>query len=128
MAWAVKDYDDASGRERAFWNLSTDIKMYGDASKLVAFRLMPLEPRFLKPIEAQWDFKVVDMDRRLVAFRDLSHGEITSWQWQFGDGTTSNERHPVHTYRRGGEYIVKLEVTGPAGASRRIKVWDVVLK
>ena len=48
---------------------------------------MPLEPQFRKPIQAKWSFKVLDMNRRLVAFQDESEGTITSWRWDFGDGT-----------------------------------------
>jgi hypothetical protein len=131
MAWAVKDYDDPNtptSEPRAFWNLSPSVYMYGDASRLVTFRLMPLEERFHKPVEAQFSLKVVDLERRVVAFQDLSYGNISSWQWDFGDGASSAEQHPIHTYLKGGEYIVTLTVHGPAGQSRRAKVWDVVLK
>ncbi|HRW84895.1 MAG TPA: PKD domain-containing protein, partial [Bacteroidales bacterium] len=70
----------------------------------------------------------IDMDRRLVAFKDESVGEISSWKWEFGDGTTSDEQHPVHTYQRSGRYIVTLNIEGPEGKSRRAKVWDVAIK
>ena len=33
-----------------------------------------------------------------VQFTNLSKGEITSYYWDFGDGATSTERDPVHTY------------------------------
>jgi hypothetical protein len=131
MAWAAKDYDHTdtdTGAPDAFWNLSPSIYMYGDASRLVTFKLMPLEPQFHKPVESQFSLKIVDQDRRLVAFKDLSYGKITSWKWEFGDGTTSSEQHPVHAYEKGGEYVVTLTVEGPEGKSRRAKVWDVVLK
>jgi PKD repeat protein len=69
------------------------------------------------------------MSRRLVAFQDQSEGEITSWKWDFGDGTTSTERHPVHQYQKAGEkYVVILDVEGPAGKSRHSKVWDVQVR
>ena len=130
LCWAVIDYDDVnSGDENnGFWNLSRKHTMYGNASELVAFRLMPLEPRFRKTIEAQWSFQVVDMPRRLVAFRDLSVGRITSWRWDFGDGETSTDQHPIHTYKGSGQYVVVLWIEGPDGKSRRAKVWDVTLK
>ena len=102
--------------------------MYGDASQLCAFRLMPLEPSLRKPIEAQWSWSVLDMDRHLVAFKDLSTGRITSWKWDFGDGTTSTEPNPVHHYDRTDNVVVILEVTGPDGTSRRSKVGDVQLR
>lgn len=78
--------------------------------------------------EAQWTFTVVDMDRRLVAFKDLSVGKVASWKWDFGDGATSTEQHPLHAYEKPGNYVVVLDIEGPVGSSRRSKVWDVQLK
>ncbi|HEX9934432.1 MAG TPA: PKD domain-containing protein, partial [bacterium] len=129
LSWAVIDYDDAnSAGNNGFWNLSRKHTMYGDASELVAFRLMPLEPSYRKPIEAYWSFKIMDMDRRLVAFKDMSVGEVKSWKWEFGDGAVSTEQHPMHVYARAGSYTVVLYVEGPGGRSRRAKVWEVNLK
>jgi len=129
LCFSVIDYDDVNSRgNNGFWNLSRNHKMYGNASHLCAFQLMPLEKQFRKPIEAQWSFKVVDMDRRLVAFQDLSCGKITSWRWDFGDGTTSTEQHPIHQYQGPGNFVVVLNVEGPDGKSRRSKVWDVTVK
>jgi hypothetical protein len=129
LCWAVIDYDDVNAKVNSgFWNLSRRHTMYGNASQLCAFKLMPLEPQFRKSIEAQWSFKVVDMDRRLVAFKDQSTGNITSWKWDFGDGETSPDQNPIHQYQRAGNLVVVLDVEGPAGKSRRSKVWDVQLK
>ena len=129
LAWAVIDYDDEKAPGSAgFWNLSPKHTMYGHASELCAFRLMPLEPALRPTLAAQWTWSIVDMDRRLVAFRDTSIGAITAWQWDFGDGATSVEQHPQHAYAQPGNYVVVLDVTGPAGAARRAKVWDVQLR
>jgi hypothetical protein len=129
LGMAVIDYDDAKKRDRSFWNLSRHHTMYGQASELCAFKLMPVEPSLLKPIEARWTWKVVDMDRRLVAFKDLSVGKITAWKWDFGDGETSTEQNPEHAYKSArGNTVVVLDVEGPAGTSRRSKVWDIQLK
>ncbi len=68
------------------------------------------------------------MNRRLVAFEDLSEGTINSWKWDFGDGTTSTEQHPIHTYKKAGEYVVVLYIEGPAGKSRLSKIWDVAVR
>lgn len=129
LAWAVLDYDDVdSGRKDGFWNLSRHHTMYGQASELAVFRLMPLEPELRPELAADWSFDVLDMDRRLVAFQDESAGEITSWRWDFGDGTTSTEQHPVHRYEEAGRYVVVLHVEGPAGTARHAKVWDVAVR
>jgi len=102
--------------------------MYGNSTFLREFRLMPLEPQFRKPIDANWDFKVIDMNRRLVAFQDQSEGQITTWHWDFGDGATSTEQNPIHQYQKAGEYVVVLNIEGPAGKSRFSKIWDVTLR
>jgi hypothetical protein len=129
LSWAVLDYDDVNSEKHHFWNLSHKHTFFGNSSELVAFRLMPLEPQFRKPIDAQWSFKIVDMDRRIVAFKDLSDGDITSWKWDFGDGSTSTEQNPTHQYNakpgKEGIYTVILYVSGPAGTSRMSKVWEV---
>jgi PKD repeat protein len=129
LSFVIIDYDDEAKRENnGFWTLSHVRTAYGQASQLCAFKLMPLEPALQKPIEAQWSFKVVDLDRRLVAFKDLSVGQVTKWKWDFGDGNFSPEQHPNHTYAKPGNYVVVLDIEGPAGSSRRSKVWDVQLK
>jgi len=128
MSWAVLDYDDEQADTYAgFWNLSHKTTMYGDASDLVAFRLMPIEKKLRKPIEADWDFKVLSPKDRVVSFHDRSNGKITKWRWEFGDGTSSNERQPTHRYDKPGEFIVTLYVEGPDGKARRAKIWDVTL-
>ncbi len=129
LSWAVIDYDDVNSNKRHFWNLSHKQTFFGNASELVGFRLMPLEPQFRKELEARWSFKVIDMDRKLVAFKDDSEGEVTSRKWDFGDGTSSTEQNPIHQYKttpgREGTYTVILEVSGPKGTSSMSKVWDV---
>jgi len=46
---------------------------------------------------------------RTVDFTDSSNGAI-SWFWDFGDGNTSIQRHPTHTYAADGTYEVNLFV------------------
>ncbi len=128
MSWSVLDYDDVKNPElRGFWNLSHKTTMYGNASDLVAFRLMPLEPALRRAIDAKWSFQVLDLERRLVAFQDRSSGQVRSWRWDFGDGTGSADQHPLHTYKAAGKYVVTLYVEGPAGKAKWTKVRDVVV-
>ncbi len=47
-----------------------------------------------------------------VQFSDLSNGAL-SWQWDFGDGTTSTVANPSHTYSVNGNYDVTLICTFP---------------
>jgi hypothetical protein len=40
-----------------------------------------------------------------------STSEVTQWHWDFGDGQTSTESSPEHTFAQAGTYPVKLIVT-----------------
>ncbi|WFN35224.1 right-handed parallel beta-helix repeat-containing protein [Methanogenium sp. S4BF] len=51
-----------------------------------------------------------------VAFTDRSTGGPEEWFWDFGDGTTSTEQHPVHTYATTGTCTVCLTVTNADGS------------
>ncbi len=50
-----------------------------------------------------------------VHFSDKSTSEITSYFWDFGDGSTSAESNPTHVYDNPGSYDVSLTVHGPGG-------------
>ena len=56
-----------------------------------------------------------------VSFTDSSTGEIDSWSWSFGDGGTSTDQNPTHTYDSFGTYTVTLEVTGSGGSDISIR-------
>jgi PKD repeat protein len=43
-----------------------------------------------------------------ISFTDLSTGNPDSWLWNFGDGNTSIEQNPKHTYNNTGNYTVQL--------------------
>jgi PKD repeat protein len=58
----------------------------------------------------------------VVQFTGISTGNITSRLWNFGDGTTSTERSPSHTYEKAGSYTVSLTVTGPGGSNTKTMV------
>jgi PKD repeat protein len=51
-----------------------------------------------------------------VVFSDMSTGYPTGWHWDFGDGNTSGEQNPTHTYQGGGLYDVILTVSNEAGS------------
>ncbi len=129
LNWAILDFDNGKKNGIGNSNLAHERSAVSEASALCAFRLMPLEKSFEPAIEARWSFKIIDMDRRLVYFKDESLGNITSWLWHFGDGDTSTEQFPIHRYEKPGfQYTVWLDVEGPDGKSRHSKHWDVMLK
>jgi len=56
-----------------------------------------------------------------VAFEDLSSGGPTSWLWDFGDGSTSTLRNPVHVYTSAGSRDVRLTVSNSAGTNSLLR-------
>ncbi|MHC4519752.1 MAG: S8 family serine peptidase [Planctomycetota bacterium] len=56
-----------------------------------------------------------------VDFTDLSTGSPTSWSWTFGDGGTSTDQNPSHTYIASGTFTVQLTATNSAGADTLTK-------
>jgi PKD repeat protein len=64
-----------------------------------------------------------------VVFVNTSTGDYTTSSWDFGDGGTSTEKHPIHTYTLPGVYTVTLTADGPGGADTctdRITVYEPV--
>lgn len=62
----------------------------------------------------------VPIPATLTFFNTSSNG--TSFKWYFGDGTTSTEFNPTHTYTTIGTYFLKLVVNGPSGSDSVCKV------
>jgi len=56
-----------------------------------------------------------------VAFTDNSKNTPTAWAWDFGDGTTSVEENPSHTYAQAGLYAVSLTVSNNFGSDTRVQ-------
>lgn len=54
----------------------------------------------------------IDKLQGRVKFTNLSSGNAKSYTWDFGDGTTSTEKSPLHIYAKSGYYVVKLSAKG----------------
>ncbi|PCH93440.1 MAG: hypothetical protein COB85_07090 [Bacteroidetes bacterium] len=86
---------------------------------------------FISPLPTA-DFSAATIDSAIlqptVAFTDLSFGDpfmgdsISTWYWDFGDGTNSIEQHPVHVYNDTGTYIVMLAITNEFGCPDTIYI------
>ena len=82
-----------------------------------------------KPV-ADFEIESSICDTKPVVFVDRSvvnQGKLTKWQWDFGDGQTSNEQNPSHVYAKAGTYTVTLISGGDGNCtseplSRTIKV------
>lgn len=57
-----------------------------------------------------------------VTFTDTSETAPNEWFWDFGDGTSSTEQNPAHTYAETGTYNVSLMVRNDLGSDTMERV------
>jgi PKD repeat protein len=56
-----------------------------------------------------------------VNFTDQSTNSPTSWDWDFGDTSTSTAQNPSHDYTGAGDYTVALTATNAGGSDTETK-------
>lgn len=59
-------------------------------------------------------FYTVNIEDKTVTFTNETSGAV-SYRWEFGDGATSTEQSPVHTYPEKGKYVPTLYATTKDG-------------
>lgn len=72
------------------------------------------------PPIAAFEANVTETCTGVIAFTDNSTFSPTEWFWEFGDGETSTEENPTHTYLTNGTYTVTLTVTNEAGTDAEV--------
>lgn len=74
------------------------------------------EIRFLAPKPLFRAYPIKGPPQLKVRFQNFTTGHIARFLWDFGDGGTSLEKSPIHTYVAEGTYTVKLNVVTTTGA------------
>jgi PKD repeat protein len=77
--------------------------------------LKDMETRFLAPKPLFRAFPLKGPPPLKVRFQNFTLGSIKSL-WDFGDGTQSFEKSPIHTYQSEGVFTVKLNIVTSLGA------------
>jgi PKD repeat protein len=78
--------------------------------------LKQLEVDYLAPKPKFRGFPTSGAAPLKVSFHNFSGGPPIRFLWDFGDGTTSVEINPIHTYQREGIYTVKMSMITSLGA------------
>jgi PKD repeat protein len=98
----------------------------GSANKQVTITVQP--PTVKKPVAKFTQDKYSGKVPLTVKFTDKSQNNPTSYLWNFGDGSTSTDKNPSHTYKKIGGYIVRLKATNSAGSDSTTSVVAVLPK
>lgn len=78
-----------------------------------------------RPI-ASFASKKVSVPKSLtIEFTDTSIGKPTFWSWDFGDGNSSTEQNPTHTYSAAGNYTVSLTASNENSTNSTFSVINV---
>jgi PKD repeat protein len=107
--------DDASGAFTVqLQSVSVDGQVCAVATDEISVEMHP------RPETAFTVDRISGCEPHEVFFTDQSEtpwGEttVTGWNWNFGDGTTSSEEHPSHTFAQAGSYIVTLNTESSEG-------------
>ncbi len=56
-----------------------------------------------------------------IAFSDTSTGVPTSWDWDFGDNSSSVDQNPIHSFEKAGRYNVSLTARNLFGNNTTVK-------
>jgi hypothetical protein len=67
--------------------------------------------KILQPVKAGFSVSATTLIGSIIQFTNESIGDIASYSWDFGDGETSTEQNPSHTYDTAGTYQVTLTVS-----------------
>jgi len=98
-------YDSPSGYSAASANWSTPPYAYPDM-------ISPDQFTWPTPPKPQEDVPVNFSDHTVFGGGSASG---RSWNWTFGDGATSTQQNPTHTYNATGDYTVSETVADAAG-------------
>ena len=74
------------------------------------------ETRFLSPKPLFRAFPIKGSPPVKVRFQNFSVGDILRYFWDFGDGSTSVEKNPAHTYQNEGIFSVQLSIITSTGS------------
>ncbi len=113
------------------WKLKATDHLIGFAGTLTSWTLRPTVSTPPPPPVAAFTYAA---NRLRVTFTDASTdtgcggGGVVSRAWSFGDGTSSTETNPVHTFPAPGTYTVSLTVTDNEGLTNTATQTVTVVK
>ena len=85
------------------------------------------KPVTVSDVKADFDVDVNNVcGGKPIRFINRSSSNAATYFWDFGDGTTSTDTFPVHSYAQERNYTIKLTVTDGSGCSNTMTKTDFV--
>lgn len=111
----------------AVFNLQTFLgtKIKPDEESLHG-RLKALEAKHLAPKPMFRAYPISGTPPLTVRFQNFSNSDVIRFLWDFGDGTQSIERNPVHTYLHERFYTIRLHIVTAYGAQGIVRKDDYI--
>ena len=72
-------------------------------------------PDEIAGLEASYDWTSSGLAVGFTDTTEIGDAPIERWEWDFGDGESSDEPNPTHTFTDGGEWDVTLDVVDENG-------------
>ena len=122
-AWNIDGYDNDYYHCNWGWGGSSNGYFYfnnlnGSGFSFIESQaaLINIFPKGISPVVALFDYSI---DVSTISFTDLStevnENFISSWSWNFGDGNSSSDNSPIHTFQSNEIFEVSLIVTDEYG-------------
>ena len=89
----------------------------GGATDAASAQVKVTAPHANKAPQAEFEVHCTGLTCTFTDKSNDDDGNIASWHWDFGDGQSSNDQNPSHSYGAGGPYQVTLTVTDNEGAA-----------
>jgi PKD repeat protein len=89
--------------------------------KLSVTYRVPVTPTNEDPV-AGLSYSCTELDCSFTDTSSDNDGSVVAWDWDFGDGNSSTEQNPAHSYAAEGDYTVSLTVTDDDGATASVNM------
>jgi len=121
--WPIKSYvgnavisEHHNALRDSIFNIETDLGTDVSPTEISLNGILKKqEDIFLSPKAIFRAHKIIGNPPLAIKFQNFSTGSLIRHLWDFGDGTTSIEKNPIHIYQREGIYSVQLNVVSSLG-------------
>ena len=119
--WSSNKIISHQYNQPGYYTIALEVKDIGGLSSSTTRNVTVTESTNVIPVAAFTGTPTSGTSPLTVNFTDQSTNNPTSWQWNFGDGGTSTQKNPSHTYNSAGTYTVELLVSNGYGSDTEFK-------